>query len=45
LPYSPECLEEVFSEIRSGLQLVASCMWWKGMTRFRAETEGGGGKG
>jgi hypothetical protein len=30
-PYSPECLEGEFTEVRTGLRQVASCLGWKGM--------------
>lgn len=27
--YSPNLLEDVFSEIYTGLRTMASCLWWK----------------
>jgi hypothetical protein len=29
--YSPKCVEGVFSEVRSRLQEVTPCLWWKGL--------------
>jgi hypothetical protein len=32
--YSPECVEGDFSEVRTRLRELASCLWWKRMPRF-----------
>src|SRR5215204_6166726 len=39
LRYSPECVEGVFSEVRTRLQKMASCLW-KGMTRLGSGSGG-----
>jgi hypothetical protein len=41
--YSPECVEVEFSEVRTGLREMASCLRWKGLLirRFRAGRKGG----
>src|SRR3712207_8728898 len=43
-PYSPNLLEERFSEIRAKLEPVASCLWRKGLEPASAlkREEGGG---